>query len=253
MDRGYIALYRKIQDHPFYKERRKFSKYEAWIDLLMEAQHKEEPREVILGMNSLVCNYGESLKSTRNWAGRWSWSQSKVKRFFKLLVKMKQICQKSETVTTRITILNYYKYDLKRLKKNSSSTHDRSVTDSLPKTDNNGNNVKHGNNGKRKIKEKDILLEYLTLKISTKNITANQNKIIEFYNYRQTEKIKGKKQPYRTEKGIDGLFRDMLLAQEKWGDLSVCLDIAMENNWLSPKPDYFNESYFKKGNGSWKI
>jgi hypothetical protein len=111
MNRGYLALWRKIQDHPFYKERREFSKLEAWIDILMEVQHEVEPIDVTMGMSVIQCNYGESLKSIGTWARRWHWSESKVRRYFKLLKKLGQISTKSEGKTTRLTILNYKDYD----------------------------------------------------------------------------------------------------------------------------------------------
>lgn len=111
MDRGYFALWRKFQDHRFWKEKRVFSKAEAWIDILWEAQHEKEPQGVILGMKLLVCNYGETLKSIRTWAKRWGWGESKVHRFLKLLKIMGQIDTVNETVTTRISILNYKEYD----------------------------------------------------------------------------------------------------------------------------------------------
>ena len=62
MHRGYFAVWRKIKDHPFYTEPREFSKYEAWLDLLLEAQHEKDAQRVIIGMNVLECHYGESVK-----------------------------------------------------------------------------------------------------------------------------------------------------------------------------------------------
>ncbi len=119
MHRGYFALWRKIKDHPFYKESREFSKLEAWIDILMNTQYEEEPQEVVIKMNTLVCHYGESLKSIKTWSDRWMWSRSKVFRYLKLLKKMGQIDFKSETVTTRIIVKNYKTYDPRR---NASET-----------------------------------------------------------------------------------------------------------------------------------
>ena len=142
MDRGYFAVWRKIEDHPFYKERRTFSKYEAWLDILMKAQHKKEPQEVVLGMTVLTCNYGETLRSTRSWAGQWGWSEAKVRRFFSLLEKLGQITSKSEGKTTRITILNYEQYDPRVTHDCTSS---RRVTDALPATDKNEKNEKNIN------------------------------------------------------------------------------------------------------------
>ncbi len=114
MNRGYFALWRKFQDHRFWKEKRVFSKAEAWIDLLWEVQHNKEPQQVLLGKSNMVCltcHYGESLKSLRTWAGRWGWSKNRVQRFLKLLKSMSQIDTVSETVTTRIKVLNYRQYD----------------------------------------------------------------------------------------------------------------------------------------------
>jgi hypothetical protein len=34
---GYIKIWRKIKSHAYWKEPREFSKFEAWIDLVMTA------------------------------------------------------------------------------------------------------------------------------------------------------------------------------------------------------------------------
>jgi len=117
--RGYFAVWRKIQDHKFYKEKRIYSKFEAWLDILMEAQFQKEPKEVLLKMVLLNQHYGEVLRSLRGWSKRWQWSVGRVTRFLLLLKKMNQIRYRNETVTTRITVLNYEKYDIRR---NTSGT-----------------------------------------------------------------------------------------------------------------------------------
>lgn len=148
MHRGYIALWRKIDDHPFYKEPREFSKYEAWIDILKEAQHSMEPQEVVFGMSTLTCNYGECLKSTQTWASKWMWSRSKVFRFLKLLKKMGQIDFRSETITTRIIVINYKDYDPKRNANETEVKRSRNGSETESNTDNNDNNVKNDNTSK---------------------------------------------------------------------------------------------------------
>jgi len=154
MERGYLALYRKIQDHPFYKERREFSKLEAWIDILMEAQHSEEPEEVLIGMKVLVCNYGESLKSVLTWATRWHWTESKVRRFFKLLKKMGQIDYQSEVITTRLSVLNYSIYDPKRRASDAEVKSKRRASDEQVTTDKHDKHVKHDKKEEKKIQKK---------------------------------------------------------------------------------------------------
>lgn len=135
MDRGYFALWRKFQDHRFWKEKRVFSKAEAWIDILWEAQHKENPQEVILGMKLLICNYGETLKSVRTWAKRWGWGEAKVHRFLKLLKIMRQIDTVSETVTTRITVLNYSEYDPRHIASETQTKRKRNSCETQATTD----------------------------------------------------------------------------------------------------------------------
>jgi len=137
-----------MQDHDFYRERRTFSKFEAWIDMLMEAQHNEEPQQITIGMKVLVCNYGESLKSNVTWSKRWNWTESKVRRFLKLLKNMKQIDYKSEGITTRITIINYATYDPKRLPNDEDATRTRRGRDEDATTDKNVKNVNNVNNTK---------------------------------------------------------------------------------------------------------
>lgn len=150
MKRGYFALYRKLQDHPFWKEKRKFSKAEAWIDILWEAQHEKEPQKVMFGMQVLICNYGESLKSVRTWAKRWWWGETKVHRFLKLLKNMDQIETVNETVTTRLIVLNYSQYDPKNKKNETQPTdeikHIENTSKTQAVTDKNDKNVMNVNN-----------------------------------------------------------------------------------------------------------
>ncbi len=153
MHRGYIAVWRKIQDHEFFREKRVFSKFEAWLDLLMEAQHNEEPQQVMIGMQVLYCNYGETLKSNCTWAHRWGWTESKVRRFFNLLEKMNQIRRKNEGVTTRVSVINYSNYDPRRRANNEEATRTRRGSDEQATTDKNVNNVKNVKNEKEKGKK----------------------------------------------------------------------------------------------------
>ena len=114
MKRGYFALWRKFEEHPFWVEKRVFSKAEAWIDILWSVQWQEEPQRVVLGMQEFVCHYGESLRSIRTWAERFGWEPSKTHRFFGLCKKMGQIDTKTEQVTTRLSVINYKIYDPRR-------------------------------------------------------------------------------------------------------------------------------------------
>jgi len=111
MHRGYIRLWRKIQENFLWKEHREFSKAEAWIDILMEVRHDPKPTEIAIGMKVLICNQGESLYSLATWAKRWNWSKSKVRRVLKLFASRSMIVVTNETVTVRIKVCNYQTYN----------------------------------------------------------------------------------------------------------------------------------------------
>jgi hypothetical protein len=172
MHRGYIALWRKIEDNFLWKERRVFSKAEAWLDLLMSARHDENPGEVVIGMKRYSCGYGQILKSTRTLASRWSWGDAKVRRFLKLLADCGMIESKSVGPTTQITLLNYERYDPRRLTIDAESTQNRRTVDARATTNNNVNNVKNEKNGNKSLCSNPVafeLAEYLLTLILQNN------------------------------------------------------------------------------------
>jgi hypothetical protein len=109
---GWIKVHRKVQDHWIFKEQREFSRFEAWLDMLLCANHSEQ--QVIIQGVIYTVKPGESLHSLETWAKRWNWSKSKVKRFFDTLTKELMIVTTNETKTTRITICNYASYQVER-------------------------------------------------------------------------------------------------------------------------------------------
>lgn len=85
MYRGYIHLWRKVNDNPLWPENegRKFTKYEAWESLVLDAVGIEK----IQGYR----DQGISLKrrqliiSERKRSEKWKWSRDKVRNFFAYL------------------------------------------------------------------------------------------------------------------------------------------------------------------------
>src|SRR5690606_18123909 len=108
MGQGWIRLHRKIQDHWLYKEKRKFSRFEAWIDLLMMANHKDN--KFLLGNELIEVNRGQLVTSELKLMERWSWGKSKLRDFLKLLEEDGMIVRKSDRKKTVITICNYNEY-----------------------------------------------------------------------------------------------------------------------------------------------
>ncbi len=91
---GWIKLHRKILDHPFFKERRVFSKFEAWIDLLLMANHKAH--QFLLGSTMIEARRGELITSELKLMERWQWSKAKVRRFIKRLEDERMVIKKAD-------------------------------------------------------------------------------------------------------------------------------------------------------------
>jgi len=111
MHRGYVKLYRCMQDHYLWNET-PYDKARAWIDLIMLANHKTgtlRKRGI-----KITVNRGQVGWSERELGDRWGWSRGKVKRFINELEDEHQIEQQNGpqniNVTSLITILNYEKY-----------------------------------------------------------------------------------------------------------------------------------------------
>jgi len=104
---GWLPVLRKNFNHKFWKQKRVFSLFEAWIDILQSARYNETPGEVLIGYQTLTCHQGECLYSLDTWAARWNWNKSRVRRFFKLLQKENLVRIKSEQITTRLTVVEY--------------------------------------------------------------------------------------------------------------------------------------------------
>jgi len=97
--------------------------------------------------------------------------------------------------------------------------------------------------GKGNNKETSSLLQkYLQEKIIENNFIENKDKIFEFYNYRQSMPAAKR---YKSEKGINGLFRNLNECRKSGLIIFDCIEIAMEKNWLS-----FEASYFKNNKSS---
>lgn len=107
---GFIKIDRNFFDHAMWKEKREFSRQEAWIDLIQLAQWSDKPDKVFLKDRVIICNRGQLVRSMVTLADRWGWSKSKVKRVLDVFVVREMIALESETVTSRITICNYDTY-----------------------------------------------------------------------------------------------------------------------------------------------
>lgn len=101
---GYIKLHREIQQHPIWVGER-FSRGQAWVDLLLSAQHAG--RSFRVRGNLVTLSRGQVGHSKSYLAGRWKWDRKTVQRFLDDLQDDGMITQQKSKVVTVVTIINY--------------------------------------------------------------------------------------------------------------------------------------------------
>jgi len=154
---GYISLHRKIQDNWLWKEKRKFSKFEAWVDLLMMVNHKDN--KIVFDNELIEVKRGQTITSIRKLCERWNWSNTKVSTFLNLL-KSDEMCDaESDAKKTVITIYNYDLYQNITTQKTTQIHLSNDSETSQKHTNNNDNKENNDNNKKIYTEEFEILWE----------------------------------------------------------------------------------------------
>lgn len=165
---GWISIDRSIQNHWLFKEKRTFSKFEAWIYLLMEANHSKA--KVPIGNQIVTVERGQRLTSILTLSDLFNWSRFKVKTFLDLLESDGMLEVKTTSKYTLITIVNYDFYqseqgrnqhqnDIKPTSKQHQSNINPTSKQHQTNTNNNDNkdnNEKNVNNEKKKAADFDF-------------------------------------------------------------------------------------------------
>jgi hypothetical protein len=139
MQRGYIKLFRKIQENDQWLSE-PFTRSQAWIDLILLANYK--PGVIRVRGNRVEVKRGQVGWSQVALANRWKWSRGKVRRFLKELEKNEQqIVQQKSSITSLITIIKYDEYQGNGT---ADGTTDGQQTDSRRYTNNNSKKDKKG-------------------------------------------------------------------------------------------------------------
>ncbi len=156
MAKGWISLHRQIWESWIWKDK-PFSKGQAWIDLLLLVNHKDD--KTLIDNKLITVLRGSHITSQLKLMDRWGWGKERVRNFLKLLEADGMILVETTTRYTLITITNYDTYqnqtDSKldistvtdepqtevRPKSDQSQTEVRPVADRTPSTNNNVNKV----------------------------------------------------------------------------------------------------------------
>lgn len=119
MEQGFIVLHRKLSENWLWLSE-PFSKSQAWIDLLLLANHAEGSF-FIRGVKVII-KRGHVGKSEESLSQRWKWSRGKVRAFLKMLETEQQIKQHKSPILNIIEVVNYNLYQKLDNKKNNKKT-----------------------------------------------------------------------------------------------------------------------------------
>lgn len=187
---GFIAVHRKIYDNTIIKPRRPYSRFEAFMWLLIKANYSDNKFE--LGGEVIKAERGEVITSQKKLQAKFGWGNTRVRNFLKILQSDQMVTIKPTTQLTRITICNYESYQIEQTANKPRAN--RKQIDSKPiattKNKVNKNNKKNNNN----------ISENFKLEIFTEqNIVKYGNPMLdEFWLFYSEPTQDGKKLKYQT-------------------------------------------------------
>ena len=180
MKQGWISVHRQLQDHWLWEDK-PFSKGQAWIDILMLANHADN--KFLLGNELVEVKAGSFITSELKLMERWGWSKTKVRAFLKLLQNDSMIVKKSDRKKTTIIVENYRVFqDIEttdRPQADYEQTTDRPQADTN-NNDNNDNNENNDNKNRAKRFTPPSLDEVKAYCLARNN-TVDPEAFIDFY------------------------------------------------------------------------
>ena len=138
MSSGWISLHRKILDNPILARSRIYSRFEAFVYMLLKANHKDN--KCVIGNVLVKVDKGSFITSQKKLMKQFRWSSSKLRGFLKLLESDNMIELKTNTTFTHLTIINYSSYQNLESAKETQKKRKRNTNEMQKKTNNNDNN-----------------------------------------------------------------------------------------------------------------
>lgn len=142
MAQGWISVHRQLQEHWLWEDK-PFSKGQAWIDLLMSANHCD--RKILLGNELIEVKAGSFITSEVKLMDKWGWGKTKLRAFLDILQSDGMIVKKSDRKKTTIIIENYSVYQIPETTNRPQIDHGQ-TTDRLPADTNNNDNNDNNDN-----------------------------------------------------------------------------------------------------------
>lgn len=105
--KGFIKIYRDIEDDPVWASEDPFCKRAAWIDLILMANHAD--KTIYIGNQVLTVKRGQKFTSIRKLADRWHWTEKKTLAYIRSLESMGKVYRTKTLNATLLTLVDYDK------------------------------------------------------------------------------------------------------------------------------------------------
>lgn len=129
--KGFVRLYRSLQDHWIWKTDMPFDDRSAWVDLIMMVNH--EDKKIQVGRSIITIHAGQTWTSYQKLANRWKWSRERVYRYTKMLKSDGMIAVDATPNGTCLTLINYKDFAFSR---NTDEATDEATGEATSKTTN---------------------------------------------------------------------------------------------------------------------
>lgn len=123
-NKGYVPIYRSIQDNWIWRRPEPFDYRSAWVDLLLSVNH--EKKTIYIDGRVQDIQPGQMWTSIAKLADKWHWSRPKVYRYIKLLKSDGMVYTDGTPSGTLLTVINYSNFTLQG---NTTVTTDVTTTD----------------------------------------------------------------------------------------------------------------------------
>ncbi|HBC94354.1 MAG TPA: Replication protein O [Pelotomaculum sp.] len=168
MAEGWIKLHRKIIEHAFFQERRVFSRFEAWLYFILQANHADN--KVLFGNEIIEVKRGSFITSKRKLCELFKWSNTKLDNFLNLLEFEKMIVQNSDTKKTALTLVNYDFYNNPNDTETDQERHENDTKTTQKRTNKNEKNDKNKQQNKYSVGAREAT-DLLKTRLKEKGIT----------------------------------------------------------------------------------
>jgi hypothetical protein len=222
MDSGWIKIYRKTQEKSLWLSE-KFTRGQAWIDLILLANHKDG--FIRVRNNKIPVKRGCVGWSVLSLSKRWKWSRGKTQRFLDELEMEQQIVQQKNNISSVILLVNYEEYQGKQNNKQSN----RRTTDGQ-QTDTNKN-------------EKNEKKEYY-IALKPEWISTEDWKDL----FEHKKKNKGR----ISERTVKNTLNELTLSRDAGLNITKCVNEYLDTSWKAYKHEWMVNRLDGKDKGQLK-